>query len=155
AIATYSDGSTFDLTGSVVWTVTPGGVVSVPDPMGVLQALGVGSASVMATFAGVTGAAKVVVSSATIVAIVINPAASSLPVGASGGLSATGFFADGPSRDVPNEVAWSSSSDAIATVSNRMGEAGLVTGVRPGDVTITAQSGGVAGRAAVSVVPAT
>jgi hypothetical protein len=155
AIGTYSDGSTVDLTSSVTWTVQPFGVISVPDPTGVFQALSVGSAGVTATFGNVSGSARVVVSAATITAIVIIPAAVSLPVGTSLGLAATGFFSDGSSRDVTNEVAWSSSNDGLATVSNQMGSAGLVTGVKPGDVTITATENGVSAKASVSVVPAT
>ena len=44
-------------------------------------------------------------------------------------------------------VTWESSNPGVATVSN----SGLVTGVAPGQVTITASSEGTGGRAAISV----
>jgi len=155
AIGTYSDGSTVDLTASAFWTVAPDNVVSTTEGNGFVQAFGVGSAAVTATFAGVSGTAKIVVSAATLLAIVVQPAVVSLPAGATVGLSATGFFSDGSALDITADVAWSSSSDAIATVSNQPGLNGLVTAVKPGDVNIVATLMGVQGTAKVSVVAAT
>jgi hypothetical protein len=156
AVGTYSDGSTVDLTASVAWSASPDNVVSVPDATGLIRAFGVGATVVTATFGGVSGAAKVSVSPATLTGITIDPSVSTVPVGAVEPLAATGFFSDGTSRDVTNEVTWSSSADTTATVSNVMGSAGLVTGVSAGDVTIlaTATSGAQA-KALVSVLAAT
>jgi uncharacterized protein YjdB len=154
ALGTFSDGSTVDLTTSVVWSSSSQDVAFVDPSSGLVTALAPGSAAVTATFGTVSGAAKVLVSPATIAAIVIVPAASSVPVGATESLSAIGFFSDGSTRDVTDEVSWSSSSNGIATITNGMG-AGIVTGVQAGDVTITASSGSASGTATVTVLPAT
>ncbi len=65
-------------------------------------------------------------------------------------LSATAQLSDGSSRTVTNEVAWTSSDVAKATVSS----AGLVTGVATGSATITATLGSRTTTHAVSVTGA-
>jgi trimeric autotransporter adhesin len=158
AFGTYSDGSILDLTDTVTWTAAPAGVVSVSNAAttaGVATALAPGTATVTATSGLLRGTAKIVVSLATLQAIAIAPASTSVPIGAVVGLTAKGTFSDGTSRDVTAEVAWASTNDATATVSNAAGSAGAVTGVSAGDVTITATLMGVAGKASVTVVAAT
>jgi hypothetical protein len=158
AVGTYSDGSMLDLTATVTWSAAPTGVVSVSNAAasaGVATALAPGSATVTATSGLISGTAKIVVSLATLTAIEIAPAATSVPIGAAVGLTAKGTFSDGTTRDVTSEVAWASNNDAIATVSNAAGNAGTVTGVTAGDASITATSMGVLGKALVSVVAAT
>jgi uncharacterized protein YjdB len=69
-------------------------------------------------------------------------------------LTATGTYSDGSTHDVTARVLWSSSNLAAATVSNKQGAKGLVTGVGSGTATITAAASGVSGAAAVSVTTA-
>src|SRR4029077_5712017 len=95
------------------------------------------------------------VSQATLQAITITPGGASVPIGATVRLTASGTFSDGSTGDVTTEVAWASIDNTIATVSNAAGNAGQVTGVKAGTVTITATEGGVFGKASVTVVAAT
>jgi hypothetical protein len=158
ATGMFSDGSTLDITDSVTWSSSPAGVVSVSNAAGsagVATALGVGTATVTATSGLVSGAAKVVVSPATLLKIAISPSSTGVPVGATAQLTAQGGYSDGTVRDITNQVAWASSDDSVATVANAPGPAGTVTGVKPGMVGITATLDGVVGNATVGVLSAT
>ncbi len=68
--------------------------------------------------------------------LVIAPTDSSTPAGTTKQFTATGFLNDGSSRDITNEVTWTSSNTFVATVNS----SGLVTGINPGSTTITATS---------------
>jgi hypothetical protein len=79
-------------------------------------------------------------------AVVVTPTADTLAVGERTQLVATAHSSSG--TVVPNrEFAWSSSNDAIASVSN----AGLVTAYAPGAVVIAANTGNVIGTARILV----
>jgi hypothetical protein len=159
AIGTFSDGTTVDLTSSVMWSTTPTGIVSVsnaPGSAGLATALAAGSTTVVAMRAGLGAKAIVTVTPATLKSITVTPAMSALPVATSEGLTATGTFSDGTVRDITSDVSWSSADPSIATVSNGpFARPGVVTGVKQGDVKIIATEGSVQGVAVVSVVGAT
>lgn len=155
AVGTYSDGSTVDLTSSVVWSSTATTIAAVSNAgatAGTVTALAVGSAMIRATSGTITGQATVTVSPARLATIVVNPTAASIPVGTTVGLAAQGFFSDGTNRDVTTQVAWSSAPTTVATVSNATGTAGVVTGVSVGSATVTATLAGVSGTATITVI---
>lgn len=77
--------------------------------------------------------------------VAVSPATLDLTPGGTTQLTATPKSASGTTLATP--VTWSSSSDAVATVTS----AGLVTAVSTGSATITARSGTAAGTAAVGV----
>lgn len=78
---------------------------------------------------------------ATLVAISASPAfPSSLPMGLSQQLTATGYYSDGTSQNITASVAWNSAATTVATVNT----AGLAKGVAVGTTNITASLGGVA-----------
>ncbi|MBI5518416.1 MAG: Ig-like domain-containing protein [Deltaproteobacteria bacterium] len=157
ALGTYSDGTTTDLTATVTWSSSGPMVASVSNAMGsngLVTALAPGMVTVTAASAGVTGAATVTVSPATLRAITITPAASTLPAGATVMLRATGTFSDGSTRDLTESATWSSAAAATASVSDVLGSKGLVRGASPGMTTISAQFSGVTGTAAVTVTMA-
>lgn len=79
--------------------------------------------------------------------VTVSPAALDLNPDGTSQLTATPKSASGATLN--NPVTWSSSSDAVATVSG----AGLVTGVSAGAATITARSGSASGTATVTVSP--
>ena len=64
-----------------------------------------------------------------------------------GRLVATGTFSDQSTADITRQCVWSSSSKALAVVSR----GGVVRGVQPGAVTITAKRSGKFGRASGTV----
>jgi uncharacterized protein YjdB len=64
---------------------------------------------------------------------------------------ATGEYVDGTTRDVTNDVLWSTSQPEGALVSNVAGRRGLLTATGPGLPTITATLGTVSGSTVVNV----
>jgi len=84
---------------------------------------------------------------AALVSIAITPAAPAVARGYIRQFTATGTFSDGAVRDLGASAAWSSSDAGTATIST----AGLATGVKTGSVTLTAESGGKAGTATLTV----
>ncbi len=81
-----------------------------------------------------------------LLSINVDPASSSLAVGAQLQYKAQGNFADGIPSEL-QQVAYSSSNVNIATITS----GGLATGVAPGSATITAMSGGASGTATLNV----
>jgi uncharacterized protein YjdB len=78
--------------------------------------------------------------------VVVNPAMDTLSVGEQSQLRATAYNSSGGT--IPDEVfRWSSSNDAVASVSN----AGLVTARAPGSVVIAANTDNVVGTASIFV----
>ena len=97
---------------------------------------------------GITGGqSSIAVSPAQLAALALSAGGTSIRVGESVQLAATGTFTDGTTRDVSASVAWRSSDPSKATVD----ASGKVTGQTPGAVTVTATSGGVSQRIGVTV----
>ncbi len=72
-------------------------------------------------------------------------------VGLTAQLTAMATLSDGATQSVTSQAAWQSSNPGIATVTN----AGLVTGVAPGDVDIIATYQSIAGRTRLTITRAT
>ncbi len=85
-----------------------------------------------------------------ITGLALTPASSTIAKGTMVQLTATETFSDNTTQDVTNNASWTSSDTSIATVSS----SGLVTGVSPGTVTVTATSAGFSGTATVTVTAA-
>src|SRR5208337_104613 len=86
--------------------------------------------------------------SPSISSIYITPSAATVSVNNTQQLTATATYSDGSKNTITgNNVGWSSSNDAVATITN----GGLVTGVAVGTATMTASAQGVSGTATVTV----
>jgi trimeric autotransporter adhesin len=86
----------------------------------------------------------------TVVSIAITPAAPSIANGTSLQLNATATFSDRTTTDVTSSSMWASSDPAVASVS----DGGMVMGLQPGTVTITATRGGIVGTTMLVVTDA-
>jgi uncharacterized protein YjdB len=149
----YSDGSTQDLTTQVSWASSSDMMATVSG-VGLVTGTGVGSPTMTATFAGVSGSAAVTVTTAVLTSLTVTPANTSIPVGTGEQLIATGMFSDGTSKDLTTSVTWGSSDTTLAIVSSAAGTQGFVTGTGMGGVTISAVLPGfpgVTGSASVTV----
>jgi uncharacterized protein YjdB len=134
------------LTGRVVLWSTSNAAVATVTSTGVVTAQAPGNAVITATSEGKSGTSAVTVAALPPNAVVITPAQVVVQQGATWQLTAQVLDAQG--RVVPNsQVTFSSSDNAIATVSS----SGLVSGVAPGKVTISATSAGLTGTAQVTV----
>jgi hypothetical protein len=78
----------------------------------------------------------------TPVALRINPDSRTVNVGGTGNYTANLEYVNGATQNATQQVTWSSSDDAIATISNDAGTKGRATGVAAGTATISAADPG-------------
>jgi uncharacterized protein YjdB len=88
-------------------------------------------------------------SSPSLTAIQISPSSASIAKGQQQNFTVQGAYSNGSTQNLTSQVTWSSSSNAIATVTN----AGVATGTGTGSATISATMGGVSGTATLQVTP--
>jgi len=158
ATGTFSDNTTQDITDQVTWasSVTTVGMISnAAGSRGLARTLQVGTTSISAALSGKTGGSTLTVTAATLQSISVTPATPSRPVPITLAFTATGIFTDGTTQALTTQVAWSSSSVGVATVSNAAGSIGVATPVAPGTTTISAALGTVSGATVFTVTPAT
>lgn len=119
---------------------------------GLVTAVGAGTAYIVATSEGKSDTATVVVTTdpppppAPVALVTVNPASATVATGQPVTLSAT--LTDSAGNVLSGRpVSWASAPTAVATVTS----GGVVTGVAPGEATITATSEGKSGTATVTV----
>jgi trimeric autotransporter adhesin len=142
ATATLADGTTQNITSSVLWTSSNPTVAIMSDASGSFgQAAGVapGTVTVIAAFAGQVGVASLTVTDATLNSITIKPANPSIKLGSSQGFSAKGTFSDGTTEDLGSQVTWSSSDITVAIIDST----GAISTTGMGTTTIEAALEGV------------
>lgn len=158
AIGIYSDHTTQDLTLLATWNSSDPTVAVISNAFGttgIATAVGLGTATIKATYGGVTGATTLTVTSATLKSIAVTPPNPSIAKGTQIWLKATGVYSDESTQDLTHWVAWTS-SDASVAVSNAFETHGLCFGQVMGSSTVTATFlGGVSGATTVTVTPAT
>jgi len=148
---TYSDGSTNSLTNLVSWSSSAANTATVSAIGRIVAGSQPGSATISASFAGLTASAAATVTSAKLKSIVVTPGKLAQPVGTSQTFTAAGKFSDGSSQDVSLLVHWMSSGPAV-TVANTVQSEGLANAVAAGVATITASyMPSIYGRATLTV----
>jgi len=142
AIATYSDGTSIDVTNSSTWISGSSGNASVNPTSGWATGILAGTASVItATFDGMSGSATLNVTAARSVSFMVIPATASIPVTGTQQYVAIETFSDGSTIDRTAVSTWTAvdlvpvSTTPVATI---VSNTGLATGVNPGTSTITA-----------------
>ncbi len=153
ATATYSDGSTQDMTGLASWSSSDTASVTVAG--GLAAGVTAGGATLGATVSGVHGTAAATVTSALLTSLAISPSGATVPAGLVQQLAATGAFSDGSTQDLTASATWASSATTVAAVSNAPGREGLVTALAAGSATIGAAVGAVNATAPLEVSAAT
>ncbi len=109
-------------------------------------------AAFMAVVASATPASAL--GSPILLTITVAPTAVSVPNGETQQFTATGHYSNLSTENLTDTVTWSSSSTAVATVSNTSGSQGVATAAGTGLATIMAVDGSVTGTAAMTVLPA-
>ena len=145
ATGIFSDSSSIDLTDQVNWSVSDTAKAAINDSER-LAALSKGSCTVFASHINtmgdtITGIASLVVNDEELVTVEISATESSIPLGISGSVTATGTYTTGVSRNITEQMSWQTSDDTIGAVSNTFGSKGIITTVTEGEVTITAALG--------------
>jgi Tol biopolymer transport system component/uncharacterized protein YjdB len=135
--ATLTDAAGKPLTGrAVAWTSSQPSIASV-SASGVVTAVAEGTAQIDATSEGKSGSAIIVVNRVPVASVVIAPATLSLLEGETGTLTAVAKDANGAVLG-DRAISWRSSDITIAPVYAN----GQILAIRPGAVTITAESEG-------------
>ncbi len=149
AIATFSDGSTQDVTQSATWA-SSSPTVAVVNSTGLAASMLVGTTSVSASFGPAVGSALLTVISPVPVSLVISPANPTIFVSGQQQFGATLNYSDGSFSNVTTSVTWNSSNPDVATV----GTTGLAVGIGGGSSTIAAKWGNLlTGSTALTVTP--
>jgi len=137
ATATLTNDKSLVVTGNASWVTSSADVTTVTSN-GVATPVKAGSATITATYLGISGTSTLTVSAATLSSIQVTPAALSLASGDSSQLMAAGVFTDGTTYDLTPVATWLSSTPTVAVVSNATGSRGLVTALASGSTDITA-----------------
>ncbi|MGD6736199.1 Ig-like domain-containing protein, partial [Photobacterium leiognathi subsp. mandapamensis] len=133
-MATYSDGTSSDVTSSVTWKSEDTATVTVT-PSGLLSAVKAGSTTLTAIKDGIiSNIVTVNVTSAVITDITVIPSLVNIEKGQTRQLSVKANYSDGTSSDVTSSVTWKSEDTATVTVT----PSGLLSAVKLGSTTLTA-----------------
>jgi len=148
SIAVFSDGTQQNVTGSTIWSVAPPNIATV-SPTGTFTAQAAGSATVIASFASMSGSDTLTVSPAVMVSLAVAPSNSSVVLGTSKQLTSYGIFSDGSSQDLTKSATWSSANSSTVSIS----PAGVAVANAVGSATVSASSNGQTGSAKITVMP--
>lgn len=149
ATGNFSDGTSQDLTGMVSWISSQPAVGTVTGPA--FDTVAAGQTVVSATQGAISTQTTVTVTAPTLSSLAVTPVNPGLANGTTQSFSALGTFSDGSTRDLTTEVTWTSSSPAIAAISNAAGTRGLATALSAGPTTISAQLGSITGSTTLTV----
>ncbi len=144
AYGIYTDGS--ERTLNAVWSVTPNPNSIARITNGRAIGLSAGTVTVNATDSAtsISGSATLIVTDATVTGIVISPVGQTIAPFTQVFFSALGEFSDGTTQIITQDVTWSSTAPAVATVATP-GYPGLATAVAAGSTMIQASLGSVTG----------
>lgn len=159
ATGTYTDGSSKDITASVVWASATPAVATISNATadkGVATSGTKGSTDITAASGSITSdAAKLTVTDAVPVSIAVTPANTSVPKGESQQYIATTTYSDGTTGDQTKEVTWASTAPAVATIGNADDNKGKASAVEIGNTEISATDGSISGKTGLTVSSAT
>ncbi len=131
---------------SFTWSSSDPSVATI-DAKGVATGVGLGSTDITAEDGTIVSAPVIIRVSATVSGVTLSPLSATIAPGQT--LQFTATAQDSSGNNIPNsQFQWYLSSSLIATINAE----GLVTGIKPGQVVITATSGGVTSQAATLTV---
>jgi hypothetical protein len=147
ATGIYSDGSMKPLT-QVAWSSSNMAAATI-NSSGLATSVAAGMTNITATSGSVSGSTMLTIKALapTLVSIAVAPVNSTVNVGKTQQMMATGTYSDSSTQILTSQVTWSSSMTAVATISS----GGLVTGVATGTTMITATSGSISGSTMLTV----
>jgi hypothetical protein len=156
-VATFSDGSTLDVTSQASFSSGSAAVaaVSTTEPRGVVTGLSAGSATITARFQGLSATAPVTVTAAAVQALELTPRTFTIAGPGAISVRARATYADGSQADVTEQALWATDDATVAQVSNVVGSRGQVRGLGGGATIVRAELAGVRGQADVTVQAAT
>jgi Bacterial Ig-like domain (group 2) len=154
AIGTFSDGTTFRINPSLIWSTSDNTIATV-NTTGFVTGQSGGIVGVTAQQGSVSATANLLVESAALTSIQVTPASTSVPATIRTQFKATGTFSNGDTQDLTGFVNWTSANSSVATISNAQSSAGSASGIKAGTSAISAVFGGQVGTATLTVTNAT
>ncbi len=160
AVGIYADGSTQNISHTVVWassniqtaTMNVNGTVN----SGLATGQATGVVQITATLGAVSGSATLTVTAASLSSISVTPQNPNVVNGLTRQFSATGLYSDGSTADLTTLVSWTSGTIAVASMNaSQMPASGLATGLSAGTSLIRATYTGVEGSTTLTVTAAT
>jgi len=140
ATGTYSDGSTKNITTTVMWASSNPSSATIGANTGLAAGVAAGSTQITATLGSVVSpAGTLTVNAITLQSISVSPANPSINPSQTQQFTATGAYSDGSLKDITATAIWVSSNAGAATIDST----GLATGVAFGATQITATIGSV------------
>jgi len=146
ATGSFSDGSTQDVTASVLWGSSNPAAASINN-QGLVSSVAAGSTTVGAVLGSVTGTTNLTVTTVTLTGISIVPSNPRIEARTFVKFTAVGTFSDGSTGGNLAGVSWKSSSPKVAS----MRTSGTAFGKRTGSSTITASASGLKGTTTLTV----
>jgi hypothetical protein len=134
ATGKYPDGSTQDLTTLAAWSSSSNATV---DNRGLATGVGIGQATIQASYGPIQGTATLTVTAPVLVSIAVTPADPSVAAGTREQFAATGTYTDGSILNLTGTATWNSSTQGVATIS----ASGFASGVSVGQTSIQATVG--------------
>ncbi len=163
ATVVYADNTTAVVTGTSTWSSSDPAVATVTTPAGgggfpgggggggVVTAVGMGAATVTASYGSLVGTATITVTAPALTYVQVTPTNPSITAQATAQFTATAVFADDSTRNVTSSSSWTSSNSTVAVVSDSGATIGRATGLSAGTSTITATYQGMSGSSVLSV----
>lgn len=148
ANGTFTDLSTQDLTETVAWSSSAPSVATVTTTApgsGLVKALAQGTSDISAAFGALSATQTITVAAATLSSLEVTSVgeSSTLALGTSMQLIATGTYSDGSTSVLTSQVTWTSSDLAVAAIDQELGTNGKLSTVGTGLTTVTATLGGI------------
>jgi len=150
ATATYTDGTSGNVTSSVNWSTSPAAVATVSSA-GMLQSVTKGNFSVTAASGSITKSLNGTVGNPVIQSIQVLPTSASIPKGTTQSFVASAIYSDGSKQDVTPLASWQSTNTGVASVDS----SGLATSGSQGGTQINASYQSFGATAALTVSAAT
>ena len=146
----FSDATSQDLTFDADWVSSDSAVATIsndPASRGLSQAISTGETTISATFAGISSSTQLTVVEASLQSITVSPANPTLLSLSRADFTAVGNYSDGSTAEITGQVAWSSTSKSVASVTST----GAVKTLMSGTTSIEAALSGVIGTASLKV----
>ena len=137
ATARFNDGSTHDVSSLATWS-SANTAVAIVNATGLVTTNSAGSASIQATFGGLSASAILTVTPPALVSITLAVDATRLLIGTSHQLTVTGSFSDGSSQDVTASSTFQFTNPYIANVDSQQHLSASTEGI----TSITASNSG-------------
>ena len=161
ATAIMTDGNERILTDNVTWSSDNTTIATIDNISGLATAESVGTVTITATTDvgtvyndSITGNTSLTVADAVLQAIEVTPVAPSIAQGLSMPFVATGTYSNNATKNITNNVTWSSNNTTIATINASSGIASAQAVGGPVTITATDSSTLVSGNASLSVTNA-